>query len=42
MDLTRLGIAGAPSVEISDLAYDTRSVTGTVWRGLPQLPAQLP
>ena len=27
MDLTRLGIAGAPSVEISDLAYDTRSVT---------------
>ncbi len=27
MDLTRLGIAGAPSVEISDLAYDARSVT---------------
>ena len=27
MDLTRLGIAGAPSVEIRDLAYDARSVT---------------
>jgi UDP-N-acetylmuramoyl-L-alanyl-D-glutamate--2,6-diaminopimelate ligase len=27
MDLTRLGIPGAPSVEISDLAYDARSVT---------------
>jgi UDP-N-acetylmuramoyl-L-alanyl-D-glutamate--2,6-diaminopimelate ligase len=27
MDLTRLGIAGAPSVEILDLAYDVRSVT---------------
>jgi UDP-N-acetylmuramoyl-L-alanyl-D-glutamate--2,6-diaminopimelate ligase len=27
MDLTRLGIAGAPSVEIRDLAYDVRSVT---------------
>ncbi len=27
MDLTRLGIPGAPSVEIRDLAYDTRSVT---------------
>jgi len=27
MDLTRLGIAGAPSVEIGDLAYDTRSVS---------------
>ena len=26
MDLTRLGIPGAPSVEISDLAYDARSV----------------
>jgi UDP-N-acetylmuramoyl-L-alanyl-D-glutamate--2,6-diaminopimelate ligase len=26
MDLTRLGIPGAPSVEIHDLAYDTRSV----------------
>ncbi|HEX7625665.1 MAG TPA: UDP-N-acetylmuramoyl-L-alanyl-D-glutamate--2,6-diaminopimelate ligase [Gaiellaceae bacterium] len=27
MDLTRLGLADAPSVEIRDLAYDTRSVT---------------
>jgi UDP-N-acetylmuramoyl-L-alanyl-D-glutamate--2,6-diaminopimelate ligase len=27
MDLTRLGIPGAPSVEIRDLAYDARSVT---------------
>jgi UDP-N-acetylmuramoyl-L-alanyl-D-glutamate--2,6-diaminopimelate ligase len=27
MDLTRLGIPGATSVEISDLAYDVRSVT---------------
>ena len=27
MDLTRLGIPGAPAVEISDLAYDARSVT---------------
>jgi UDP-N-acetylmuramoyl-L-alanyl-D-glutamate--2,6-diaminopimelate ligase len=27
MDLTRLGIPGAPSVEINDLAYDARSVT---------------
>jgi UDP-N-acetylmuramoyl-L-alanyl-D-glutamate--2,6-diaminopimelate ligase len=27
MDLIRLGIPGAPSVEISDLAYDARSVT---------------
>jgi UDP-N-acetylmuramoyl-L-alanyl-D-glutamate--2,6-diaminopimelate ligase len=27
MDLSRLGIPGAPSVEISDLAYDTRTVT---------------
>jgi UDP-N-acetylmuramoyl-L-alanyl-D-glutamate--2,6-diaminopimelate ligase len=27
MDLRRLGIAGAPSVEILDLAYDVRSVT---------------
>jgi UDP-N-acetylmuramoyl-L-alanyl-D-glutamate--2,6-diaminopimelate ligase len=27
MDLTRLGIPGAPSVEIHDLAYDVRSVT---------------
>jgi UDP-N-acetylmuramoyl-L-alanyl-D-glutamate--2,6-diaminopimelate ligase len=27
MDLTRLGIAGAPSIEIRDLAYDARSVT---------------
>src|SRR5437868_5115822 len=26
MDLTRLGILGAPSVEIRDLAYDTHSV----------------
>ena len=26
MDLTRLGIPGAPAVEISDLAYDARSV----------------
>ena len=26
MDLTRLGLAGAPSLEISDLAYDTRTV----------------
>jgi UDP-N-acetylmuramoyl-L-alanyl-D-glutamate--2,6-diaminopimelate ligase len=27
MDLTRLGIPGAPAVEIHDLAYDARSVT---------------
>jgi UDP-N-acetylmuramoyl-L-alanyl-D-glutamate--2,6-diaminopimelate ligase len=26
MDLTRLGLAGAPSLEIRDLAYDTRTV----------------
>jgi len=26
MDLTRLGLAGAPSLEIRDLAYDTRDV----------------